>query len=79
MPPRAEASYHTTVTALALGQLLCWAALYYAFSSFVLPMRAALGFDTPALMGAFSCGLVAWGAAATSSARRSIAGMAVQC
>jgi MFS family permease len=62
MPPRAESSYRTTVGALAFGQLMCWAALYYAFSTFVLPMQSALGLDTPALMGAFSCGLVAWGA-----------------
>lgn len=31
-------SFRATVAALALGQLLCWAALYYGFSSFVLPM-----------------------------------------
>ena len=30
------------VAALALGQLLCWAALYYGFSSFVLPMAREL-------------------------------------
>jgi len=62
MPLPVVPSYRTTVGALAFGQLLCWAALYYAFSTFVLPMQGALGFDTPALMGAFSCGLVAWGA-----------------
>jgi MFS family permease len=62
MPPPAVPTYRTTVGALAFGQLMCWAALYYAFSTFVLPMQAELRFGTPALMGAFSCGLVAWGA-----------------
>ena len=32
-------SFRATVTALAAGQLVCWAALYYTFSSFVLPMQ----------------------------------------
>jgi MFS family permease len=62
MPSAAASSYRVTVSALAFGQLLCWAGLYYAFSSFVLPMQAALGWSQPALMGAFSCGLAAWGA-----------------
>ena len=33
------------VAALALGQVLCWAALYYGFSSFVLPMQRELGWS----------------------------------
>jgi MFS family permease len=53
--------YRATVSALALGQLLSWAALYYTFSSFVLPMQHALGWDRPTLMGAFTLGLAAWG------------------
>jgi len=32
--------YRATVCALATGQLLSWAALYYAFSSFVVRPRA---------------------------------------
>ena len=54
--------YGATVSALALGQLLCWAALYYTFSTFVLPMQQALGWDKPTLMGAFTLGLGMWGA-----------------
>ena len=50
-----------TVAALALGQIVCWAALYYGFTSFVLPMQAATGWSKPALMGAFSGGLTVWG------------------
>jgi MFS family permease len=50
------------VAALAAGQLVSWAALYYAFSSFVLPMQQALGWSKPALMGAFTLGLAVWGA-----------------
>jgi MFS family permease len=56
-------SFRATVVALAAGQLLCWAALYYAFSSFVLPMQQAFGWTKPQLMGAFTLGLAVWGAA----------------
>jgi MFS family permease len=56
-------SFPWVVAALAAGQLLCWAALYYAFSSFVLPMRDDLRWSEPVLMGAFSVGLAMWGAA----------------
>jgi MFS family permease len=56
-------SYGATVGALAAGQLVCWAALYYTFSSMVLPMQASLGWGKPALMGAFTLGLAVWGGA----------------
>ena len=56
-------SFRATVAALAVGQLVCWAALYYAFSSFVLPMQRALGWSKPAMMGALTLGLAAWGLA----------------
>jgi MFS family permease len=56
-------SYRATVSALAIGQLVCWAALYYTFSSLVLPMQAEFGWSKPALMGAFTLGLAVWGAA----------------
>jgi len=56
-------SYRTIVGALAFGQLVSWAALYYGFSSLVLPMQAELGWSKPALMGAFTLGLAVWGGA----------------
>ncbi len=56
-------SFAATVAALAIGQLLCWAALYYAFSSFVLPMMRELGWSKATVMGASSAGLAAWGLA----------------
>ncbi|MEO8057086.1 MAG: MFS transporter [Burkholderiales bacterium] len=56
-------SFRATVTALAAGQLVCWAALYYAFSSFVLPMQRSFGWSKPQMMGAFTLGLAVWGAA----------------
>jgi len=56
-------SFRATVVALAAGQLVCWAALYYAFSSFVLPMQRAFGWSKPELMGALTLGLAVWGAA----------------
>lgn len=58
-----EPSFRSTIAALAAGQLLCWAALFYAFSGLVLPMQRALGWSRPALMGAFTLGLFVWGAA----------------
>jgi MFS family permease len=58
-----EASFAATIAALAVGQLLCWATLYYGFSSFVLPMARELAWSKPLLMGAFSAGLAAWGLA----------------
>ncbi len=59
----AAPSYRATVSALAIGQVLCWAALYYAFSSFVLPMQHELGWSKPTMMGAYTLGLAVWGAA----------------
>lgn len=59
---RGEAGFGATVAALAVGQLLSWAALFYAFSSFVLPMQRDLGWDKPTLMGAFTLGLAVNGA-----------------
>ena len=61
--PASGPGYRATVWALALGQVLSWAALYYAFSSFVLPMQRALGWSKPTLMGAFTLCLAVWGAA----------------
>ncbi len=58
----AAPSFRATVAALALGQLVCWAARYYAFSSFVLPMQAELGWTSPQTMSAFTLGLAVWGA-----------------
>ena len=58
-----QSDFVPVVVALALAQLLGWAALYYTFSSFVLPMMRALAWDKPTLMGAFSLGLACWGAA----------------
>jgi MFS family permease len=55
--------FRATVAALAAGQLVCWAALYYGFSSFILPMQRAFGWSKPQMMGAFTLGLAVWGAA----------------
>ena len=60
--PAVSSSYRVTVAALAIGQVLTWAALYYTFSSFVLPMQRELGWDKATLMGAFTLGLAVWGA-----------------
>ena len=52
-----------TVAALAVGQLLVWAVLYYGFSSLVLPMKRDTGWGEATLMGAFTLGLGTWGLA----------------
>jgi MFS family permease len=56
-------SYRSTIAALATGQLLTWAALFYGFSSFVLPMQRDFGWSKPAVMGAFTLGMTMWGLA----------------
>jgi cyanate permease len=57
MPARTP-GFNTTIGALALGQIVCWAVLYYAFSAFVLPMQRELGWSAPLLTGAFTSGLL---------------------
>ena len=49
--------YRTTIAALSVGQIVCWAALYYAFTAFVLPMQDELGWSAALLMGAYTTGL----------------------
>jgi hypothetical protein len=61
MPAVTFPTLRSTVAALAVAQVLAWAALYYTFSSFVLPMRDALGISEPESMSAFTVGLVLWG------------------
>jgi MFS family permease len=53
--------FSSTVAALAAGQVLCWAVLFYAFSAFVLPMQTEFGWGKPTLMGAFTLGLAVHG------------------
>jgi MFS family permease len=59
---RGQPSFAGVVAALALGQVLSWAVLFYAFTAFVLPMQAELGWSKPVLMGAFTLGLAVNGA-----------------
>jgi MFS family permease len=60
--PGAAPSFRATVSALAAGQLVSWAILYYGFTSFVLPMMRELGWSKATLMGALTFGLTIWGA-----------------
>jgi MFS family permease len=55
--------YRPLVAALAVGQIVAWAAVYYGFSSFVLPMMAETGWSKPVVMGANTLGLLVWGLA----------------
>lgn len=59
----AAPGYRSAVAVLSVGQILSWAAVYYAFSSFVLPMHEQLGWSKAVLMGAFTLGLAVWGVA----------------
>lgn len=56
-------AYRSTLALMCLAQLLCWAVLYYAFASMVLPMQRELGWTAPQTMGAFTLALAAWGGA----------------
>jgi hypothetical protein len=58
-----RADYARTLALLSLGQIVSWAALYFSFTSFVLPMQRTLGWSKPLLMGAFTLGLAVWGVA----------------
>jgi hypothetical protein len=49
--------YRATLAALSVGQIVAWAALYYAFTAFVLPMQRELGWSKPLVMGAYTTGL----------------------
>lgn len=54
----------TMIWALCVSQTAAWGTLYYAFSLYVAPMRAELGWSATELNGALSLGLLAWGACA---------------
>lgn len=49
------------VWALATAQLVSWGSIYYAFSLFIVPMEAELGWSRAALNGALSLGLLVSG------------------
>lgn len=61
--PDRPPGYHGLVASLSLGQILSWAAVYYGFSSFVLPMMGELGWSKATVMGASTLGLLVWGLA----------------
>lgn len=46
---------------LAIGQIVAWGILYYAFTVVVGPMQAATGWSRPFLNGGISLGLLACG------------------
>jgi len=54
------------IWALCVSQTAAWGTLYYAFSLYVAPMQADLGWSATELNGALSLGLLAWGLAAFS-------------
>ncbi len=52
------------VATLAVTETVSWGILYYAFSVFLVPMRAELGWSEATLTGAYSLGLLVSGMAA---------------
>lgn len=64
MPLPPPPGYRSTVAGLAVGQILSWAALFYAFSTVVLPMQHELHWDKSTLMGALTLGQTVWAASA---------------
>ena len=57
----APAGYRATFRCWQPASSSAGRSLYYAFSSFVLPMRGELGWSEPQTMGAFTLGLALWG------------------
>jgi MFS family permease len=57
------------LTAVSVGQVASWGILYYAFSVFLTPMQADLGWSTVDLTGAYSLALLCSGLAAVPVGR----------
>ena len=69
-PPHTHmASTPALVPALSLTMLVSWGSLYYAFALLAKPMQADLHSSAALTMGAYSCGLVAWGVCAYPAGR----------
>lgn len=64
--PQASPARWSMIWALCVSQTAAWGTVYYSFSLYVGPMRDELGWSVPALNGALSLGLLAWGLAAYS-------------
>src|SRR4051794_35194537 len=61
--PRVHSASGALVWGLALGQLIGWGTLYFAFALFMAPMEAELGWSRADLNGALTVGLVTTGLA----------------
>lgn len=57
------------VAAIAVGQVVSWGVLYYAFSVLVVPMQRQLGWPRPVLVGGFTVAGVISGLLATTVGR----------
>ncbi|NTU84728.1 MAG: MFS transporter, partial [Chloroflexales bacterium] len=57
------------LVAVSIAQVVSWGILYYAFSVFVAPMQAELGWSTVELTGAYSLALLCSGLAAVPVGR----------
>lgn len=57
------------LVAVSIAQVVSWGILYYAFSAFVAPMQAALGWSSVELTGAYSLTLLCAGLAAVPVGR----------
>src|SRR5512141_1674650 len=59
----------TMLVGVSTAQVVSWGILYYAFSVFVAPMQAELGWTTVELTGAYSLALLCAGLAAVPVGR----------
>lgn len=57
------------VAAIAVGQVVSWGVLYYAFSVLLVPMQRQLGWPRPVLVGGFTVAVVISGLLATTVGR----------
>lgn len=69
--PRADRVYHGWVMlgAVSVTEVVSWGILYYAFTVFVAPMQAELGWSQVAITGAYSLALLCAGLAAVPVGR----------
>ncbi|MEW6474795.1 MAG: MFS transporter [Actinomycetota bacterium] len=68
--PSRSGGLDSFVAAIAVGQVVSWGVLYYAFSVLLVPMQRQLGWPRPVLVGGFTVAVVISGLLATTVGRR---------
>lgn len=68
--PSRPGGFDRFVAAIAVGQVVSWGVLYYAFSVLLVPMQRDLGWSRPVLVGGFTLAVVISGLLAPTVGRR---------